>query len=177
MAVRQYIGARYVPKFYENSENSLSCEWESGASYEALEIVTYLNSSYTSKKPVPATVGNPASNSEYWALTGAYNSQVEDYRRAVERINNRYISTTTAMLSDENISAGNLILTGGYKTENDGGNALFIIKETEPDGYHLTLNNGLYAELLIKNDYGKYLMKLYEKSQGKGRVLVKKNGI
>lgn len=33
------------------------------------------------------------------------------------------------------------------------------------------------AELLIKNDYGKYLMKLYEKSQGKGRTLVKKNGI
>ena len=30
------------------------------------------------------------------------------------------------------------------------------------------------AELLYKNDYGKYLMKVYEKSQDKGRVLVKK---
>ena len=29
------------------------------------------------------------------------------------------------------------------------------------------------AELLHKNDYGKYLMKEYEKSQGKGRKLVK----
>ena len=33
------------------------------------------------------------------------------------------------------------------------------------------------AELLYKNDYGKYLMKVYEKSQGMGRKLVKKNGI
>ena len=79
MAVRQYVGARYVPKLASPTE------WKSGTSYEALTIVTYNNASYTSKVPVPPTVGNPADNKEYWALTGNYNAQVEEYRQTVER--------------------------------------------------------------------------------------------
>ena len=78
MSTRQYIGARYVPKF----ANPLA--WVSGASYEALTIVTYLNNSYTSKKPVPATIGNPAENPEYWVATGNYNAQIEEYRKTTE---------------------------------------------------------------------------------------------
>ena len=83
MATRQYIGARYVPKFFENP-NTHDNEWLSGASYEALTIVTYYNNSYTSKKPVPSTVGNPADNPSYWVVTGNYNAQVEQYREDVE---------------------------------------------------------------------------------------------
>lgn len=77
--IRQYVGARYVPKFASPTE------WKSGTSYEALTIVTYNNASYTSKVPVPPTVGNPADNPDYWALTGNYNAQVEEYRQTVER--------------------------------------------------------------------------------------------
>ena len=87
--VRQYIGARYVPKFYENSLNPLSNEWEQNVTYEALTVVTYLSDSYTSKKPVPITVGNPRDNSEYWCLTGAYNAQIEQYRSDVENLSNK----------------------------------------------------------------------------------------
>ena len=76
--VRQYVGARYVPKFADPTA------WTSGTSYEAMTIVTYNNSSYTSKLPVPATVGNPADNPDYWALTGNYNAQVEQYRQETE---------------------------------------------------------------------------------------------
>ena len=76
--IRQYVGARYVPKFASPTE------WKSGTSYEALTIVTYNNASYTSKVPVPPTVGNPADNPDYWALTGNYNAQVEEYRQTVE---------------------------------------------------------------------------------------------
>ena len=86
MAVRQYIGARYVPKFYENS-NSTS-EWQAGVIYEPLTIVTYNGNSYTSKKPVPANIGNPSSNSEYWAATGLYNEQVESLREQFEELKN-----------------------------------------------------------------------------------------
>lgn len=78
--VRQYVGARYVPKFAD------PVAWSQGTSYEALTIVTYNNSSYTSKKPVPANIGNPANNPEYWALTGNYNAQVEQYREEVEGV-------------------------------------------------------------------------------------------
>ena len=78
MAVKQYIGARYVPKF------ASPIEWAADTSYEALTIVTFNNASYTSKVQVPPTVGNPAKNPQYWALTGNYNSQVEQYRQEVE---------------------------------------------------------------------------------------------
>lgn len=78
MAVSQYIGARYVPKFYENS--SSTAEWTANTQYEPLTIVTRNGNSYTSKKSVPASVGAPEDNAAYWASTGIYNSQVEEYR-------------------------------------------------------------------------------------------------
>lgn len=69
MTNRQYIGARYVPK--------LVGAWQADTFYEALSIVTDNNVSYTSKKPVPATVGSPAQNPEYWVATGNYNAQMQ----------------------------------------------------------------------------------------------------
>lgn len=80
--VRQYIGARYVPKFYENSLGT--SEWAGGVIYAPLTIVTYNGNSYTSKKLVPANIGDPSSNPTYWAATGLYNAQVEALRQDVE---------------------------------------------------------------------------------------------
>lgn len=85
MPTRQYIGARYVPKIFEYNGSN---EWISGIAYDPLTIVTYLNNSYTSKKPVPSSIGNPANNSEYWANTGNYNAQVEAYREDVVSFKN-----------------------------------------------------------------------------------------
>ena len=79
--VKQYVGARYVPKF------ASPIEWAADTSYEALTIVTFNNASYTSKVQVPPTVGNPANNPQYWALTGNYNAQVEQYRQETENYN------------------------------------------------------------------------------------------
>jgi len=73
MPTRQYIGARYVPKIFDNNGSS---EWISGIAYEALTIVTYLNNSFTSKKPVPSSVGNPADNSEYWVNSGDFSGAI-----------------------------------------------------------------------------------------------------
>ena len=82
MATRQYIGARYVPKFYENSDGTSA--WRSGVIYEPLTIVTYNGNSYTSKKVVPATIGDPSSNPAYWVATGVFNEQVESIRQELE---------------------------------------------------------------------------------------------
>ena len=79
--VTQYIGARYVPKFYENSDGN--AEWRSGVQYEPLTIVTYNGNSYTSKRPVPSNIGNPSDNGFYWVSTGLYNEQVENLRQNV----------------------------------------------------------------------------------------------
>lgn len=79
---RQYIGARYVTKFWDNGSGST--EWVPNIPYESLVVVTYMNNSYTSKVPVPATNIAPNVDTEHWALTGAYNAQVEQYRQDVE---------------------------------------------------------------------------------------------
>lgn len=81
MANRQYVGARYVPKFYQGSNGN---EWDSGVVYEALTMVTYLGSTYCSKKPVPARTIAPNLDTEYWVLTAAYSSQVAELREELE---------------------------------------------------------------------------------------------
>ena len=88
--VKQYVGARYGPKL------ARAVVWDSNTSYEALTIVTFNNASYTSKVPVPPTVGNPANNPQYWALTGNYNAQVEEYRQETTALKN-----TTNELDDK----------------------------------------------------------------------------
>lgn len=81
MANLQYVGARYVPKFFENPNGS--AEWLSGVPYEALTVVTYLGNSYTSKIPVPA--GVDVTNTKYWVATGNFNSQVQEYQEVVKK--------------------------------------------------------------------------------------------
>ncbi len=66
MANNVYIGSRYVPIF--------DGAWSASKVYEPLTIVEYGNSSYTSKKQVPA--GTLPTNTDYWALTGNYNGQI-----------------------------------------------------------------------------------------------------
>lgn len=73
MANNIYIGARYVPLFVG--------DWNDQTVYEPLSVVNYNNGTYTSKKTVPA--GILPTNTEYWALTGNYNAQVEAYRQEV----------------------------------------------------------------------------------------------
>lgn len=85
---RQYIGARYVPKFFENP-NTTDSAWLAGVAYEALTIVTYAGNSYTSKKPVPAGIGAPNENPDYWVSTGIYNVQVETLRQQILAVDDR----------------------------------------------------------------------------------------
>ena len=70
MAVRQYIGARYVPKFSDVNEGV----WDNSYTYEPLTIVKHGNDYYTSKKEVPT--GIAITNTEYWVLTGNYNGAI-----------------------------------------------------------------------------------------------------
>ena len=177
--VRQYVGARYVPKFAD------PVAWTSGTSYEAMTIVTYNNSSYTSKMPVPATVGNPADNPDYWALTGNYNAQVEQYRQevsennaqveqyrqAVSEINaqveqyrqetenvkinySKCFNTAANMIADTSLTEGMIVKTLGYNKIADNGGAFYKIYNTKEQNseHYENLSNGKYA-LLIPNGY------------------------
>lgn len=86
MAIRQYIGARYVIKIYENSQNPNSAEWEPGVEFEPLTMVTFNNNSYISRKRVPTTVGNPTTAPVYWAQTGYYNGQIAALQNEIDAI-------------------------------------------------------------------------------------------
>ena len=78
-----YIGARYVPIF--------GGEWDKTKTYEPLVIVTNQGNSYTSVTFVP--VGIDINNTTYWALTGNYNAQVEQYRQEVAQVSERQDTT------------------------------------------------------------------------------------
>lgn len=136
MSVRQYIGARYVTKIYENSSDPASAEWEGGRAYEPLALVTYLNSSYLSKKEVPASVGDPASNPTYWVITGAYNGQIAYLQSEIDAINAILPSLATAhtrmiMVSD----------SYGNRVDSDGHTFFYNIQHTmgiaDDDFYHV----------------------------------------
>ena len=73
--MRQYIGARYVPKIYQNSQDPSSMEWEN-TEYEPFIIVSYLNNSYISRDQVPVNAGNPTQATSHWALFGYASGQI-----------------------------------------------------------------------------------------------------
>lgn len=126
MAVTQYIGARYVPKFYENSDGTE--EWRAGVEYEPLTIVTWNGNSYTSKKPIPSTVGAPSENPSYWVATGIFNQQIADLTNRVnalgEEIKKYYVTpemfgaagdgvTNDTAAMQEAVDTGYIVLLSG----------------------------------------------------------------
>ena len=74
-----YVGHRYVPK--------IMGDWDNTQIYEPLSIVQYQGNSFTSRQYVPS--GIEITNEEYWASTGNYNAQVEQYRQEVRGFDDR----------------------------------------------------------------------------------------
>lgn len=96
MATTQYVGARYVPLFADPAE------WSNQNAYEPLTIVVHEGNSYTSKMAVPK--GVDISNEKYWALTGNYNAQVEEYRKEVKTFGAQ-LDDNTAAIKEETTRA------------------------------------------------------------------------
>ena len=102
MSIREYIGARYVPIFGRKDEESIA--WDNTKPYEPLTIVLYQGNSYTSRQYVP--IGIDITNNLYWAQTGNYNAQVEQYRQEVFAYNDRITANANA-ISDEILAREN----------------------------------------------------------------------
>lgn len=88
----QYIGARYVPMFGRKGEETI--EWDNKAPYEPLTIVLHKGNSYTSRQYVP--IGIDITNETFWALTGNFNAQVEQYRKETEVVKAELTAETEA---------------------------------------------------------------------------------
>ena len=120
MATTQYIGARYVPLFAE------PIEWDKTKQYEPLTIVSANGNSYTSRQFVPT--GIEITNGAFWALTGNFNAQVEQYRKEVTAYDGRITAAQTdatnalslAKTNETDIAANDAELAGtadsGLKT-------------------------------------------------------------
>lgn len=127
---RQYIGARYVPKFFENP-TTLDASWMQGVAYEALTVVTYAGNSYTSKKPVPVSVGAPNLNLDYWVATGNQNEQVQELIEEVSEYNQQVegLRTDVSDLSDDIEKITNkkyICITDSYGAYYDANNKNFM---------------------------------------------------
>ena len=100
-----YVGQRYVPKIFG--------DWDNSKIYEPLSIVQYQGASYTSRQYVPS--GVEITNEEYWASTGNYNVQVEQYRQDVRNLKKDIDKFN--ILNDEVIDARNGHQTLGNRLE------------------------------------------------------------
>lgn len=75
--MRQYIGARYMPKFMGN--------YDPTQEYEALSVVDNgLGTSYICNKPTPA--GTPLTNTNYWHIYGSTSGAIINLQNQIDAI-------------------------------------------------------------------------------------------
>ena len=92
MAVREYVGARYVPIYVG--------EWDSTmqTTYEPLSIVTVANvGSYTSRRFVP--VGVPITDTDYWIESAVLSGQITALTNRVNAIEDDIDDVTDVLLN------------------------------------------------------------------------------
>ena len=95
-----YVGHRYVPKIFG--------EWDNTQIYEPLSIVQYQGNSFTSRQYVPT--GIEITNEDFWAATGNYNAQIEQFRQDVVNLGN---------VNNEVINARNGETSLGVRLDNE----------------------------------------------------------
>lgn len=183
MATRQYIGARYVPKFYQNSVDG-STQWESNVVYEPLMYVTLTNGHmYISKKQVPATVGSPVNNIDYWLDIGSYNGFIEQLQNEIDDINNVTIPAIQSDVAnkqdstDNNLNTTNKTVVGAINEVNtavQGAVTTLADKQNKTDNNLTTTDktvvggiNELDTELQTLNNKVVNIIDPYEKFRNK----------
>ena len=143
---RQYVGARYVPKFSDLNNG----DWSNIYSYEALTIVKNGYDFYTSKIPVPA--GVDISDTTYWVKTGEYNGAIislDSRIAALEKIKTVEKRADIASLTCE---SGDVIhALNSYS--GDGIDTYWIVSSGTASGYlTIQLSGGLMASLIHDKD-------------------------
>lgn len=175
MATRQYIGARYVPKFYQNSVDG-STQWEANVVYDPLIYVTLTNGHmYISKKQVPATVGTPASNIEYWLDIGSINGFVEELQEDVNALETRVdnINDNLEVITPEFFGAVGNGVTDDTTALQNAVNSAKIVYLSNNKTYLISTLNVPAGHSII----GSGTIKLYATSMINGIILNGKNEI
>lgn len=127
--VTQYVGARYVPVFANPAQ------WSSEREYEPLTIVLYQGNSFTSMQYVP--IGIDINNEEFWAETGNYNAQVEQYRQEV-----REYAKKVKTIENTQTQQGETIDALKSTTENLGNSVNALNTKVETQGETINVLDG-----------------------------------
>ena len=76
-------------------------------------------------------------------------AELEVFKEAIEQEINKIYDNVAEMLADDTLTSGKVCKTLGYYEAGDEGGAYYKITDTAPAGYYETLENGLYAELVV----------------------------
>lgn len=143
MAIRQYIGARYVPK--------PDGTFDSTKSYEPLTIVDDGNgNSYTSKIPVPA--GSSLNDHRYWAQTGNFSGAVQQLQTRmtaaegqIASLNNRVSKTENDILRINRPKTFLICDSYGNRVNSSGKTIIDIMLESGIDGEGYSVGGAGFA--------------------------------
>lgn len=108
--------------------------WTNTVAYEPLTVVINEGNSYTSRQYVP--IGIDISNTEYWALSGNYNAQVDAYRQEVKAFDARI--TTNASGVAENKTGITELQALKHSREFKGAYAVFVSDSWGTRNYGVT---------------------------------------
>lgn len=145
--VREYIGARYVPKFMGT--------YDATQVYEALCVVDNgLGTSYISKVPTPA--GIPLTNTTYWAVYGASSGAIINLQNQIGDLSNLNTADQSSLVNAINeVDSDVQTLTKEVSIFNLSDNSnIIVIGDSWANGLHAT--HGLWYWLdrfLPHNDF------------------------
>jgi len=144
MAIRQYVGARYVPKFSDVNGGV----WDDSYTYEPLTIVRHGNDYYTSKKEVPT--GIAITNTEYWVLTGNYNGAISELQDEIDAISEEISGFT----DDITAINGSILTMGGQIStlESTANNNIWHGKKVVVYGDSLSSIDTNYWQYMVELD-------------------------
>lgn len=145
--VREYIGARYVPKFMGT--------YDATQVYEALCVVDNgQGTSYISKIPTPA--GTPLSNTTYWMVYGSNSGAILDLQNRMSTAENDIDSLQSDVTNLKRDASGSVIIIGNSYVYNGVADEL----KTHYDQNHVEYGgggSGFVPYSLQSNTYGNAL--------------------
>lgn len=122
--------------------------WDIRSQYPRWSIVDYNGVAYISTQDVPG--GIETSNEKYWTQVANYTELFASYQLRVselERTSVRGFDTALDLINSGGVNGG-FAQTKGYTDIGDKGGARYAITAEKPKTSYLTLQNGLYAQLL-----------------------------
>lgn len=156
---------KYVQDYTAVNKVAYAGVWDITKQYPQWALVTDGDTSWLSNKPVP--VGIPLENTEYWQKLADLDpriagiivqlsnveKQLSDVEKTLVEVRNDMpkVYANVAEMQKSDVKIGNIAITQGFYSVNDGGDGIYVISDEEPNGFNkLRCVNG--CATLINDD-------------------------